>query len=167
MKASDRVRVSTFVAIEPVAAFEIFTAEIDRWWRRSPRFRGATEGGVMRFEGQAGGCLVEVDERAGSRFEIGRVHIWEPGKRLVFGFRARNFAEGEETEVEVRFEPARGGTSLVLEHRGFGALPATHPVRRGLDGEAFEAMIGYYWAELLTTYRAQCSGLLASGAAAR
>jgi hypothetical protein len=49
---------------------------------------------------------------------------------------------------------------VVLEHRGFAALPAAHPLRGGLDGEAFEARIGYHWGDLLTSYRARCSGLL-------
>lgn len=159
MKAGDRIRVSTFVAVEPAAAFEIFTSEIDQWWRRGARFRGA-EDGAVRFEGTAGGRLVEVD-RSGAVFEIGRVRVWEPGARLVFGWRDREFAPGEATEVEVRFEPAPGGTTVVLEHRGFSLLPRAHRVRRGLEGDAFDAMIGYYWAELLTTFRARCGGLLA------
>jgi hypothetical protein len=37
--AGDQVRVSVSVAVPPAAAFEIFTQEIDRWWRRGPRFR--------------------------------------------------------------------------------------------------------------------------------
>ena len=32
MTSTDRIRVSTFVAVSPADAFTIFTAEIDRWW---------------------------------------------------------------------------------------------------------------------------------------
>jgi hypothetical protein len=32
--SGDAARVSVTVAVPPPLAFEIFTAEIDRWWRR-------------------------------------------------------------------------------------------------------------------------------------
>jgi len=51
--------------------------------------------------------------------------------------------------VEVRFQAVDGGTRVTLEHRGWGALRADHPVRHGLEGEAFGSMIGLWWAELL------------------
>lgn len=162
MNSPDQVRVSTFVAVAPSAAFEIFTTEIDRWWRRTPRFRGSIGVGAVRFEGTTGGRLLEVGPD-GTDFELGQVQVWEPGKRLVFGWRTRDFGAGERTEVDVRFEPAPGGTTVVLEHRGFAALPKLHSVRGGMEGDAFEALIGYYWAELLTSYRARCSGLMRGG----
>lgn len=36
-------------------------------------------------------------------FELGRILVWEPGKRLVFLIGGRDFAD-EWTEVEIRFE---------------------------------------------------------------
>ncbi len=35
----DRARVSVFVAVTPEDAFDVFTNEIDLWWREGPRFR--------------------------------------------------------------------------------------------------------------------------------
>jgi len=32
-------RATTFVAVDPADAFEVFTSEIDQWWGRGPRFR--------------------------------------------------------------------------------------------------------------------------------
>ena len=63
----------------------------------------------------------------------------------------------------MRFEPHRDGTPVVLEHRGLAALPKDHPFRRGFTGDAFEAMVGYFWAEPLTAYRAQCGGFADAG----
>src|SRR4029453_10334200 len=40
----------------------------------------------------------------------GRVRVWEPPARLVFEWRAVNFAPEEKTEVEVTFEARTGGT---------------------------------------------------------
>jgi uncharacterized protein YndB with AHSA1/START domain len=144
------VRVTTFVDVAPEDAFEVFTAEIDLWWRRGPRFRfGPGAGGTLRFDG---GRLVErLDD--GGAFDVGAVLVWEPGARLVFELRERAFAPDERTEVEVRFEPRGRGTNVTIEHRGWAALPDDHRARHGLDGQAFTEMIGRFWGDLATAYR--------------
>jgi hypothetical protein len=148
----DRARVTTVVAVDPARAFALFTDEIDAWWRRGPRFRFLRSAeGVLRFEGQAGGLLLEAG--AGETWEVGRVTVWEPAARLVFDWRLPSFAPHETTEVEVRFEPVAGGTRVTIEHRGFDALPREHPARHGLDGEALQAMIGLWWGDLVTVFR--------------
>ena len=58
----------------------------------------------------------------GEGFEIGRVQVWEPGERLVVGYRNLHMPPGE-SRVEVRFEPIAGGTRVTLEHSGMGELP--------------------------------------------
>jgi uncharacterized protein YndB with AHSA1/START domain len=154
---TDAVRVTTTVAAAPAAAFRIFTEDIDAWWRRGPRFRPALRpNGVMMLEPYVGGRFAEVyDATGGDAFEIGRVRVWDPPRRLVVGWRARDFAPDESTEVEVRFEAAGDATRVVLVHRGFDALAADHPVRHGLAGPAFAAMIGLMWSELLVAARAR------------
>lgn len=153
------VRVTTLVEVDAQAAWEVFTGEVDLWWRRGPRFRWRPDRqGRLRFEGGAGGRLVEVvEEDRGEDFEVGRIRVWEPGKRLVFGFRARAFAEDEDTEVEVRFEPEGAVTRVTVEHRGWDALADGHPARHGLQDAAFDAMIGIFWAELVTALRRRAS----------
>jgi uncharacterized protein YndB with AHSA1/START domain len=149
----DRVKATVFVRIPPADAFEVFTKETDLWWRRGPRYRFVGHRpGVLGFEGRAGGRLTETADD-GTVFEVGEVLAWEPGARLVFAWRGRNFAAHERTEVEVRFVAKNGGTEVALEHRGFAALPDTHPVRHGLDGPAFIESIGFWWGDLLTSYR--------------
>jgi uncharacterized protein YndB with AHSA1/START domain len=149
---SDTVRVTTVVAVDPATAFEVFTTEIDLWWRRGPRFRWVTaREGSLRFEPGAGGRLVE---RGGEEeFEVGRVRVWEPGARLVFEFRARSFEPGQITEVEVAFAAEGDGTRVTVEHRGWEALAADHPVRHGLDAGAFRNLMGVWWADLVTAVR--------------
>src|SRR5262249_13840190 len=149
-KPHDSVRVTIVVALPPAEAFDAFTSDVDAWWRRGPRYRAA--GGrpsTMRFEGGAGGRLVETYGAAGGGFEYGRVLTWEPPAHLRFEFRGRNFARGETTWVDVRFEPAPGGTRVTLENGGFAELPADHPVRHGEDAPAFVAAMGRWWLELL------------------
>src|SRR4051794_6561794 len=118
MSSAENPRVTTFVAVEPDDAFEVFTEEIDRWWRRSPRYRiGGSGASELCFESDGQGRRL-VERFANGEHEIGRVLVWEPGKRLVFEWRGRNFAPDEVTEVELRFEPTGEGTRVTLEHRG-------------------------------------------------
>jgi uncharacterized protein YndB with AHSA1/START domain len=141
--ADDAVTVTAFVAVDPELAFEVFTREVDVWWRRGPQYRpGRGRDGTMRLEGRVGGRVLEVyDEAAGDVYELGRVRVWDPPARLVFTWRGTNFTPEQSTEVEVRFEPDAGGTRVTLEHRGWATLPPDHPARHGL-GRAFSAMIG-------------------------
>jgi len=151
--AADAVRVTSRVEVDPDTAFRVFTEEVDDWWRHGPRFRWHPErGGTLRFEAGEGGRFLEVYP-GGESFEVGRIRVWDPPRRLVFGFRARSFAPGESTEVEVRFEPRGEATDVTIEHRGFAALRADHPVRHGMDANAFGNMMGGFWADLLTAAR--------------
>jgi uncharacterized protein YndB with AHSA1/START domain len=156
VSAGESATVTVVVAVAPEAAFEVFTAEVDRWWRRGPRYRvaGGREGS-LRFEPGAGGRLVEeVKLSAGTKtFEIARVTAWEPPSRLLLAWRNVNFAPGESTEVEVTFTAVEGGTKVVVVHRGWGAIRKGHPARHGLEGAAFSRMIGMWWADLLTALR--------------
>ena len=155
MSGADSVSVTTVVAVDADRAFAVFTDDIDGWWRRGPghQFRPGHDG-AMRFDPGPEGRLVQVfDKRGEDVYEVGRVIAWEPGKRLVFEFRGFNFAPDQATEVEVRFEPTDGGTRVTLEHRGWDSLPDGHPARHGLEGTAFTAMIGVFWADLLVRAR--------------
>lgn len=151
--STGQARVTVLVRVDPPDAFEVFTEEIDQWWRRSRRFRSFVEG-TLRFEGGASGRLVEVSsDDSGAVREVGRVLAWEPGRKLTFEWRAANFGPDDLTEVEVRFEAVEGGTRVTLEHRGWDYIDADHPVRHGLRGPAFTSMIGLWWAELMTGLR--------------
>ena len=150
--SSESARVITFVEVSPADAFEVFTEEVDLWWRRGPRFRGGGPDSELCFERDAEGRRL-IERGKDGVFEIGRVHVWEPGKRLLLSYRLRNFTRDERTEVEVRFEEQGKGTRVVLEHRGWQALGPEHPARHGLTGESFSGMIGLHWGDLITAYR--------------
>lgn len=123
------VRVTIHVAVDPATAFEVFTAEIDAWYKRGPHtFYDARRAVGIRFEPQVGGRLLEVyDQDSGEGREMGRITAWEPGTRLVF-------RDDRDTEVEVLFEAVDGETRVTLEHRGLERLPpllATEHARHG------------------------------------
>jgi hypothetical protein len=119
-------RVSVKVAVEPAVAFEVFTAEIDRWWLPGPHaFRYPKRAVAMRFEPWVGGRLIEVhDGDTGEGLEIARVTAWEPGQRLAW-------IDAKDSEVEVWFKPTDIGTLVMLEHRGLDKLD---PRRGDADG---------------------------------
>ena len=156
---TDCVTVTTVVALDPDDAFAVFTDEISAWWK--PKAFGifrSGRSGTLKFED---GCLVEID-RWGELFEIGKVLAWEPPKRLVVEWRQEGFAPGDRTEVEVRFEPARGGTRVTVEHRGRDALAASHPARHGYTGDALSSIIGLRWADALTVLKAHARSISAA-----
>src|SRR5262245_47180705 len=140
------VRVSTIVATDPGDAFEVFTRETARWWRRDPRFRiSSTVPGTVRFEALNGARVLEVFPD-GESTEIGTILVWQPGERLVFEWRSGQFNPTERTEVEVTFARVKSGTEVTLEHRGW------KPER---DRQAFRDWLGLWWGDLFTTYRLQ------------
>jgi uncharacterized protein YndB with AHSA1/START domain len=154
--AGDAATVTVFVAVTPEDAFEVFTTEIDLWWRQGPKYRIAGKRrGRLFFEPGAGGRLFETFEAStGSRtFEVGRVLVWDPPARLELEWRGVNFKPGEKTFVEVSFQPSGEGTLVTVRHRGWSALPEGHPARHGLTGAAFSRMIGMWWGELMTALR--------------
>ncbi len=151
---SDQATVTVTVAVDPADAFLLFTRDINLWWRRGPRFRNAPGGtGIICVEPQLGGRVFEsydVDAAAGGGervIEIGRTKVWDPPNRLLFEWRAVNFAPGEHTEVEVLFKPSASGTRVTVIHRGWSQLRGDHPVRHGLIGPEFIRMIGLWWGE--------------------
>jgi hypothetical protein len=156
---SDRARLIVRVAAPRETAFDVFTNEIDGWWRHGRRFRMA-EPSTMSLERGVGGRLTETwveDGRERTR-EIGVVTIWDPPRRLLLTWRAANFEPSDpSTEVEVTFERAIGGsgegTLVTLEHRGWSRVRPDHPVRHGEAPEVFVARLGRWWGDLATALR--------------
>lgn len=165
MIAGDKVRVQTFVQVPIADAFEVFTLEIDQWWRRGKQYRiGGKYPGVMHLEPKLGGRLFEQYGKDGSAVhEIGTITAWEPPAHFAFTWRGINFQAGEATEVDVWFEARNDGTRVTLEHRGFAALPADHPVRHGKPVVEFIGELGMWWAGLLTSLRERAEARVTAG----
>ena len=88
MSAGDSAAASVYVAVPLEDAFEVFTSEIDLWWRRGRKFRvGGARPGRIVFEQRLGGRLFEtVELPSGERsFETGSVravHAACAGRRV-------------------------------------------------------------------------------------
>lgn len=152
MIPGDRVCVSVTVDADPATAFTIFTEETDLWWRRGPRYRIAGRNpGVLKFEPGAGGRLIECFDS--QEFTTGTITCWEPPNLLEFEWRAVNFAPGESTQVQIRFEAVPTGTRVTILHTGWASLRPDHPVRHGQPVPAFIRTMGMWWGDLLTSFR--------------
>jgi hypothetical protein len=152
----DAATVTVYVAVPREDAFDVFTREIDLWWKEGPRFRvSGRRRGTLHFEPGVDGRLFETFELSkGSRtIEVGRVTEWDAPARLVLEWRGVNYKPDEKTFVEVAFEPQGEGTLVTVRHRGWSALRDDHPARHGLVGAAFSRMIGMWWSELMTSLR--------------
>lgn len=135
MSSTDRVSVTTVVAAPPHDAFVLFTDEIDRWWRRTPRHRTDPTDSIIRFQDDQ---LVEVTESGAA--QLGRVLTWEPGRCLVFGWLGAQWPGAKDTVVEVTFAAEGDGTRITLVHRGWTEFTM---------GDARSSAIGLWWGDLL------------------
>jgi len=152
----DQTRVSVLVEVPPDLAFQIFTEDIDRWWRRGLAYRTAHgRAGAIHLEPGVGGRLYE-SLGAGGDTELkitGRVTVWDPPRRLAFEWRAINFDARDTTHVDVEFEPTRSGTRVTVTHRGWNAIRADHPVRHGQDADTFVRRMALWWGDLMGSLR--------------
>lgn len=155
-KPGDAATVSVMVAVSPEDAWDVFTNEIELWWRRGPKFRIAgRHPGRLSIEGGLGGRLFEIVALpSGERmFEVGKVIAWDPPRHLELEWRGVNFAPNEKTLVTVSFEALGEGTMVRVRHSGWSSLPDDHPARHGKVGADFSRMIGLWWGELMTSLR--------------
>lgn len=171
---SSKVFLSLRVPADPMRAFEVFTQEIGSWWQPSGLFQvGATSDGRLAFEPGVGGRLLTIFED-GSTFEIGRISVWEPGKRLVFAWRQASFSPEQSTEVEVGFEavgqgatdassgltrversePVRVETRVSIEHRAWDTIPRHHAARHGFPEDATLRHAANWWRNSLYALKA-------------
>ncbi|WP_165186218.1 SRPBCC domain-containing protein [Caulobacter soli] len=153
---SSKVLVALRIKASPLRVFEVFTADIGAWWKPNALFSFTPRSpGVLAFEGTGegageGGRLVERLP-SGKVFEIGPVRVWDPGQRLVFGWRQASFAPDMDTEVEVRFEPVGDETRVTVEHRGWNTVPTEHVARHHFPDAVFLQRHAEWWRALLTS----------------
>jgi uncharacterized protein YndB with AHSA1/START domain len=150
---TSKAYVSIRVAADPSSAFDVFTNEIALWWQPDDLFRITSGGdGRLAFEPGVGGRLFTTLDN-GSTFEIGRVSVWEPGKRLVFTWRQANFTDEQSTEVEVLFEPVGKETRVSIEHRAWDTIPQRHAARHGFPEHATLQRVGDWWHASLSAFK--------------
>ena len=155
---TSHILVSIRVAVTPERAFDVFTREIDQWWRATPLFLFSSHSpGVLSFEQHLGGRLIERCDD-GTQFEIGRILEWVPGERLAFTWRQASFAEDQMTEVEVRFDAIGDQTRVTVEHSGWDSVPQEHVARHTFPNAVFLQRHGEWWQALLRSLQGRVDG---------
>lgn len=150
---SASVSVSVTVPLDPMAAFRLFTEEVDLWWKHGQAYRfRARLGSVMRFEGGAGGRLVE-EYGQGKEREFGRITAWVPGERLAIAMQEPRYREPVVTDVAVTFVKVPEGTRVTITHSGLERLVPEHPARHGLPDQPFFMMRAQWWQAQLEALR--------------
>jgi hypothetical protein len=133
VSAPGSVRVTIVVDVTPADAFEVFTRETAAWYR--PRLTQPGSG-HLRFD-EAGRRVLHAGGEGDTEVEVGRITVWEAGRRLAF-------VDRQDTEVEVRFEAEGGVTKVTLEHRGLDHLPP----------DKAESIVQYGWRRLAFQFEA-------------
>lgn len=150
---TSRVFVALRVPADPARTFEAFTGEIASWWQPDRLFQITPHGdGELAFEPGPGGRLV-TRLANGETYEIGRISVWEPGRRLVFGWRQASFSIEQSTEVEVRFEPVGEETRVSIEHRAWDTIPQRHVARHGFPEQVTLRRVADWWRASLSVLR--------------
>ena len=151
---TSRVIVALRIRAAPERVFEAFTREIALWWKPNGLFQFTPRSpGVLAFEPGVGGRFTETLP-SGKVFEIGRIRVWEPPSRLVFGWRQATFHPGQDTEVEVSFLQLGDETRVTVEHRGWETVPQEHVARHHFPDGLFLRRHGEWWQALLGAMKA-------------
>lgn len=149
---TSKVFVALRVKASPERAFDAFVGEIGAWWKPNGLFQTTPRApGVLAFEPGEGGRLIET-LADGKVFEIGRISVWEPPRRLAFSWRQATFPVDLKTEVEVTFEAVGEETRVSVEHRGFDRVPAGSAARHGFPDQALLMRLAEWWRVLLHSY---------------
>jgi len=153
---SSRILVALRVPGSPERAFRVFTEEVGLWWRDDPLFRFTPRSpGALAFEPPHGDQPGRFVERlaSGKSFTIGEVSVWEPGRRLVFGWRQATFTPEQHTEVAITFEPVGEETRVTVQHTGWDSVPSAHVAKHGMATVLFAQYHGVWWRTLLASLR--------------
>lgn len=94
-------------------AFRLFTEHAGEWWPEDRRHTRDAASGIV-LEPAPGGRFYER-ARDGREVELGVVRVFEPDERLVLDWYPGT-GPAAPTQVEVRFEPVREGTRVIVLH---------------------------------------------------
>lgn len=106
----ESVERSIVVPCTMARAFQIFTAELNRWWPRS-HSRSGNPAITVTIEPRAGGRLYERTPK-GLEYEWGQVIAWEPPRHLVYHWYLGSGSE-QPSRVDVHFTDLDAGRTRV------------------------------------------------------
>lgn len=127
-------------------AFDVWTAQISRWWPVAHTV-SCEDGLTVVLEGRLGGRILERTP-TGTEFEWGEITIWEPPSRLAYLWHLRS-DRADATEVELRFVDQGNSTTRVeIEHRGWERLGARGFEWRDANRGGWSQLVPHYVAAI-------------------
>ncbi len=122
-------------------AFAVWTERIDRWWPADHTVTGDPAAEIV-LEPRLGGRIFErsVD---GTEHVWGEITCWDPPHRLGYLWHLHR-DRVDATEVEIRFLPDGGATTVEITHRGWDRL--------GTDADTWRDRNRIGWTTLLPHY---------------
>ncbi|HEY8846430.1 MAG TPA: SRPBCC domain-containing protein [Candidatus Limnocylindrales bacterium] len=136
------IRLAFEVACPVERAFEVWTADIDRWWPADHTVTGVGDLLVV-LEPRPGGRIFERTP-GGVEHDWGEVTIWEPPNRLGYMWHLRR-DRADATEVEIRFVPSgAAATRVEIEHRNWERLGADGETWRDRNRGGWETLLPHY-----------------------
>lgn len=106
---AQEIRLSTWIAAAREQVWKAVEREeyVRRWLSKGARWDGH-QGGEVRIYSTPG------------NFEFGgTIHVWEPGRRVVFGWAALSPFQHPETRVSIELAPEGEGTRVTIVHDQF------------------------------------------------
>ena len=129
---TETIRKEIFVDAAPETAFRVFTEQTAAWWPLNKYGIFLEDAETVVFEDRDGWRLIEK-AKDGRETQWGEVLDYEFAGRLRLTWHPGRDSDDEPTEIEVTFTADKGGTLVVLEHRGW----------ENLTGERREGRAGY------------------------
>jgi uncharacterized protein YndB with AHSA1/START domain len=130
------------VGCPPARAFEVWTAEIGRWWPGGHTVSGRPGTQVVLERGRGG----RIYERTidGVEHDWGEVTTWDPPHRLGYLWHIRR-DRADATEVLIGFE-ANGldGTTVHIVHTGWERLGADGQQWRDANTGGWDSLLPHY-----------------------
>lgn len=129
------------VACGPARAFELWTAQIGRWWPADHTVSGDAAAEVVLEPGIGG----RIYERApgGAEHLWGTITRWQPGQVLAYRWHIGG-DPSEATDVEIRFDQISGSTRVRIEHRGWDRFGAEADARRKANRAGWGGLIPHF-----------------------
>jgi len=143
------IRKSLRVRAPKERAFEVFAANMGKWWLKSHSLLASPQQDVL-IEPREGGRWFERGED-GSEQDWGRVLAWEAPDRIVLAWQLNAdwaYDPDFETTVEVTFTAAGEDTIVAFEHRDLERYGDRAEEIRG----GYESGMEGGWGELLDGY---------------
>jgi uncharacterized protein YndB with AHSA1/START domain len=136
------IRLTFDVACPQDHAFDLWTADIDRWWPADHTVTGTADLTVV-LEPRVGGRIFERTP-SGIEHDWGEVTIWDPPHRLAYLWHLRR-DRADATEVEIRFLGLDDGrTRVQIEHRGWEVLGAEAESWRDRNSGGWSSLLPWY-----------------------